>query len=225
MTGDQSDIFARLKGMLPSRWFGSPTDSVPFVDAVLWGVALVLANLYALYQYAKLQTRITTATDGWLDLIAADFFGPSGLLRKTGQSDDSYRNAIKVALLREKGTRNAITNTLVALTGRQPTIVEPWRPADTGAYGAPNSGYGVAGSYGSVLLPYQAFVVAYRPKSAIGLANVAGYRISMGAYSTASQSEYATLSMLTGGVTDADIYAAIDAVKPAGTIVWTCIKN
>ena len=225
MTGDQNDIFARLKGMLPSRWFGTASDSVPFVDAILGGVALLLANLYALYKYAKLQTRINTATDGWLDLIAADFFGPSGLLRKTGQSDDSYRNAIKVALLREKGTRNAITNTLIALTGRAPTIIEPWRPADTGAYSAPNSGYGVAGSYGSILLPYQAFVIAYRPLSAAGLANVAGYGISMGAYSTPSQAEYADITMMTGGVTDADIFAAIDAVKPEGTIVWTTIKN
>jgi hypothetical protein len=223
--GDQTDIFNRLKGMLPSRWFGTASDPVPLVDAVLSGFATSLAFLYSLYLYAKLQTRINTATDGWLDLIAADFFGPAGLQRKTGQSDSSYRNAIKVALLREKATRNAIINTLTSLTGRAPVIIEPQRPADTGAYGAPNSGYGVAGSYGSLVLPYQAFVTAYRPISNIGIANVAGYGISTGGYSQPSQAEYASMSMVSGGVTDSDIFAAIDAVKPAGTIVWTRISN
>jgi hypothetical protein len=225
MTGDQTDIFHRLKGMLPARWFGSTSDASPIVDAVLTGVANVLAFAYGLYAYAKLQTRINTATDGWLDLIAADFFGTAGLLRKLGQSDDSYRNAIKVALLREKATRNAIIQTLVALTGRAPRIIEPWRPADTGAYRAPNSGYGVAGGYGSVLLPYQAFVVAFRPVSNAGIANVAGYGISTGGYSQPSRAEYASMTMVTGGVSDADIFASIDAVKPAGTIVWTRISN
>lgn len=497
MTGDQTDIFNRLKGMLPSRWFGTATDSVPLVDAILTGLSTSLAFLYSLYQYAKLQTRINTATDGWLDLIAADFFGPTGLPRKTGQSDASYRNAIKVALLREKATRNAIINTLTSLTGRAPIIVEPQRPADTGAYGfnpaallvgasiyrndwqgnqqlyptartntvknsanlsgatatnctlatssgngpdgahayaiitatsasapqvtvqmlsAPSldangnmnfvlgvqdvnagfvclqlnqqlsstvlaasainfnlssggwgseyavgsnpvngftnlqaqkvggwwylactvppkptatsftpyvgpansissrggtigaainvfgvtdcpgtmiftgatavtvtdytvnatgvvamakpplpsaaltaispsdgfttpqplgtgdgytsnfamtiptgpyapSGYGVAGGYGSLLLPYQAFVTAFRPRSNVGIANVAGYGISTGGYSQASQAEYASMTMVSGGVTDSDIFAAIDAVKPAGTIVWTRISN
>lgn len=487
MIGDQSDIFNRLKGMLPSRWFGTASDPVPLIDAVLSGFATSLAFLYSLYLYAKLQTRINTATDGWLDLIAADFFGPAALQRKTGQSDSSYRNAIKVALLREKATRNAIINTLVSLTGRTPIIVEPQRPADTGAYGfnpaallvgasifrsdwqgnqllfstprsnlllhsqdtsagtatrgtasnaatagadggqaiqfvettaagghhfavaagtlaagsyafslqiRPNGrnyfqiqflgniasinldlsstgaiaakagsvsnvsvvqisngtfllkatvsvgttgsvvpvdvfstidstfalsytgdgasgfyvrfhmesatvagayittttsattvtdyalsstgrvttaspplpaaamtaisasdgfttpqplgvgdgytnnfamtiptgpyapiGYGVAGSYGSLVLPYQAFVTAFRPISNIGIANVAGYGISTGGYSQPSQAEYASMSMVSGGVTDGDIFAAIDAVKPAGTIVWTRISN
>ncbi|MFC4526427.1 hypothetical protein [Dyella halodurans] len=225
MTGDQSDVFSRLKGMLPSRWFGTPTDPVPLVDAVLTGLSTSLAFIYSLYLYAKQQTRISTATDGWLDMIAADFFGPAGLSRKTGQSDASYRNAIKVTLLREKATRNAIIKTLVSLTGRTPTIIEPQRPADTGAYGAPNSGYGVAGSYGSLSLPYQAFVIAYRPHSSTGIASVAGYGISTGGYGQASQAEYASMSMVTGGVADSDIYAAVAAVKPEGTTIWTTISN
>ena len=225
MIGDPSDIFQRLKAALPVRWFGTSADSAPFLDAVLTGVANLLAFIYSLYAYAKLQTRLLTATDGWLDLIAADFFGPTGLLRKTGQTDASYLAQIRANLLREKGTRPAVISVLVALTGRTPTIIEPQRPADTGAYRVSTSGYGVAGSYGSLLLPYQAFVIAYRPRSNIGIANVAGYGISTGAYSTASQSEYASMSMVTSGVSDADIFAAIDAVKMEGTIVWTRISN
>lgn len=223
-TGDQNDLFSRLKAMLPTRWFGTRADTPDDVDGVATGAANALAFLYSLYAYAKQQTRIATATDGWLDLIAADYFG-TALLRKTGQSDDSYRAAINARLLREKGTRNAITIALTALTGQAPTIIEPTKPQDTGAYSAPNSGYGVAGAYGSLSLPYQAFVIAYRPHSAQGIASVAGYGISTGGYGQASWAEYATISDAIGGVLDSDIFAAVAAVKPAGTIVWTAIKN
>lgn len=223
-TGDQADIFARLKTMLPARWFGAPSDSVPIVDAVLQGIANVLAFVYSLYAYAKLQTRVLTATDGYLDMIAADFFGTS-LPRKTGQSDASYRALILANLFREKATRNAVVRALTDLTGFAPLIVEPKRPLDTGGYGVSICGYGVAGAYGSLLLPFQAFVTAYRPQSVAGLANVAGYGISTAGYSQPSQAEYADSNSLLDGVSDADIFAAVDAVKPAATIVWTRITN
>ena len=63
--GDQADVFARLKSTLP-RWF---SDSTPIVDAVFQGLAWAGSFVYSLYAYAKLQTRIKTATDGWLDII------------------------------------------------------------------------------------------------------------------------------------------------------------
>jgi hypothetical protein len=223
--GDFNDILARLKGKLPSRWFGGTGDTLPVFDGVLAGIAGLLSFVYALYTYAKLQTRIMSATDGWLDMIAADFFGPGQVTRKTGQGDTSYRLVILANLFREKATRAAIVNILTSLTGRAPKIIEPWRPADTGGYGIPTSGYGVAGAYGSLSLPYQAFVIAYRPVSNAGIASVAGYGSAPAGYSTASWAEYASMSMVTGGVSDADIFAAIDAVKPAGTIVWTRISN
>jgi hypothetical protein len=223
--GDFDDIFGRIKAKLPSRWFGGWADSLPVLDGVLAGIASLLSFAYALYGYAKLQTRIMTATDGWLDMIAADFFGPGQVRRKTGQSDTSYRLVILANLFREKATRPAIVSILTSLTGRAPTIIEPTRPSDTGAYGAPNSGYGVAGAYGSISLPYQAFVIAYRPVSNAGIASVAGYGTSPGGYGAPSRAEYASMNMVSGGITDADIFAAIDAVKPAGTIVWTRISN
>lgn len=222
--GDQSDIFARLKAILPARWFGSPADSTPILDSVLQGIANVLAFAYSLYTFAKLQTRVMTATGGFLDMISADFFGTS-LPRKTGQSDASYRALILANLFREKATRNAIVQALTNLTGIAPLIVEPTRPLDTGAYGVSISGYGVAGAYGSILLPFQAFVNAYRPQSTIGIANVAGYGISTAGYSQPSQAEYADSQALLTDVTDADIFAAVDAVRPAATIVWTRISN
>lgn len=217
--GDQNDILKRLKSTLP-RWF---SDTTPILDAVLSGWAAAWSFLYSLYAYAKQQTRILTATDGWLDMIAGDFFGTS-LVRKANQSDASFRARIIINMFRERATRNAITRILKDLTGRTPIIIEPQRPADTGAYGAPNCGYGAAGAYGSILLPAQAFVIAYRPVGS-GIPNVAGYGISTGGYGQASQAEYASQSMVLDTVSDADIYAAVDSVKPAGTTLWTRINS
>ncbi|QBJ80503.1 hypothetical protein [Aquitalea sp. USM4] len=131
-TGDQSDMFGRLKSLLPRGWF---PDSTPLLDGLLWGYAQALAWLYSLYLFAKAQTRIKSATGGWLDIAAQDFFG-TGLVRYSGQSDTSYRNRIVVNLFRERGTRNAMVKVLTDLTGRAPLIFEPARAADTGSYGA-----------------------------------------------------------------------------------------
>lgn len=218
-TGSQSDIYNRLIRSLPP-WFG---DSPPILDALLQGIAHGLSFVYSIYVYAKAQSRIKTATDGWLDMIAADFFG-SAIRRSANQSDASFRGTILINLFRERATRNGMIKVLQDLTGRTPKIIEPRRPSDTGVYGGPLIGYGVAGAYGSMLMPYQAFVIAYRPLGT-GIPSVAGYGISTGAYSTASQAEWASLSMIQQGVADSDIYAAIEATRPVATTVWTKISN
>lgn len=215
--GDQNDIFGRIKNVLP-RWFGPAS---PLLDALIQGLSNSSAFVYTLYIYAKLQTRILTATDGWLDMIAADYFGAS-LQRSANQSDANFRARIVVNMFRERGTRYAITKVLTDLTGRAPVIFEPTRPADTGAYSAPNSGYSVAGGYGSMVIPYQGFIHAFRPIGS-GIPFIAGYGTSPGGYSTPSQVDYATLSQVANSVSDLDIYAAIDSVKPAGTIAWVRI--
>jgi hypothetical protein len=90
--------------------------------------------------------------------------------------------------------------------------------------GVGGAAYSQSGGYGSLMLPCQAFVTAYRPASS-GIPNVAGYGISTGAYTTPSQSEYASLAMVQGAVQDADIYAALDSIKAAGTTLWTRISS
>jgi hypothetical protein len=190
-TGDKLDMLGRLRALLP-RWFN---DSAVLVTAVLQGYASAAAFVYGLYVYAKMQTRISTATEGWLDMIAADYFG-SSVTRKAGQSDDSFRTVILGNLLRERATHEAMVKALTDLTGRVPRVVELRRPLDTGAYGY-LYGYGVRGAYGSAWQgPYQAFVTAYRPLGGSGYA-----------------------------ATDTEIYATVDAVKPAGTVIWTAISN
>lgn len=218
-TGDQTDMLARLKGALPLSWF---KDETPTLDALLSGIAWALAFVYGLISYAQLQTRIGTAKDGFLDLISADFFGTS-LLRRNAEMDTSYRPRILAQLLREKATRKGMVGMLTTLTGRAPIVFEPERPADTGGWGG-GCGYGVAGGWGSTLLPCQVFVTAFRPTGS-GVPNVAGYGCSPAGYGVGSQAEYASLSMVQGAVTDADIYAAVDATKVAGTTAWTRISS
>lgn len=217
MIGDRADLALRLRETLPAQWFG---DTTPVLDAVLAGLAESLAYTHRLIDYADHQTRILTATHGWLDVVAADFFGAT-LPRRPGQSDTSYRALIIANLFRERATRAGLTRVLRDLTGREPTVFEPWRPADTGAYGIA-AGYGAAGGYGSLALRHQVFVRALRPAGS-GIPRVAGYGTPAGGYG-AGRMQYASLGMLTDAVTEADIYEAVDRTMPAGSVAWVSIQ-
>lgn len=218
-TGDAPDIIARVNALLPP-WFA---DLNPVLSALLASFGSAWSFIYALYAYAKLQTRILTATDGFLDLIAQDFFG-TGLRRSPNQTDASFRAVIESSLFRARATRKAISDVLLGMTGFAPVIIEPFAPADCGAYRIGYAGYGSAGAYGSQSIPAQAFVVAYRPAQP-GIAMVAGYGAPSAGYHVGSQGEYASLSMLPAAVTDAMIYAAVDATKAAGTQMWVRIAS
>ncbi|HHL2824789.1 TPA: hypothetical protein ACQ431_003020 [Citrobacter murliniae] len=217
-TGDQDDFVSRIKSIMPMKWFD---DTNPVLEAVINGYASALAWVHQLYAYAVLQTRILTATGGWLDIAAYDFFGER-VKRAAGQSDEDFLNIIRINLFRERGTRQAIIDVLEDLTGNKPLIIEPARPQDCGCYGGPAIGYGVAGAYGSMVMPYQCFVTAYR-KTGQGIPYVGGYASTVSGYSIPSRGEYASYDQLTS-VTDDQIYAAVASVKMEGTVVWVKIQ-
>jgi len=219
VTGDQSDILARIKAVLPVRWFA---DTTPVLDSLLSGLSWAWSWIYSLLNYVQAQSRIATASDVWLDVIACDFFGDR-LRRRAGQSDDSFRALIQENLLREHGTRQAINNAVEDLTGRQPSIFEPMRTTDTGGYTAGGVGYGAGGGWGSMLLPFQCFVTAFRPLGT-GISLISGWGAPAGGYGIGTI-EYASLAMVQGQVTDADINAAIADVLPVSAIAWTTIQN
>jgi hypothetical protein len=220
-TGDQADIVNRLQRLIPNGWF--PNGLSPIRDAVLTGYANIFAFVFALIAYVRLQTRIATASDGFLDMIAADFFG-NNLLRQANQLDTSYRSRIQSGIFLERCTREGIIGVLTQLTGREPVVFNPQRTSDTGVYNGPGLAYNTAGGYGSMQYPYQSFVTAFRPPNT-GLTGLAGYGTPNGAYNGPSSLEYINLAQVQGSVQDSDIFAAVDGVRVCGTIIWMRISN
>ena len=143
--------------------------------------------------------------------------------RKSGEIDPQYRARIQAELLLERGTRRGLIKALILLTGRTPQVFDPKDVRDTGAYNTCTMGYGVAGGYGSALMPRQIFVTAYRPIGQ-GVPNIAGYGSPQGAYDTPSSLAYITPAQASG-VTDADIYAMINRIRPLNRTIWTNIQS
>lgn len=235
-TGDTADFLFRLRSLLPPRWFPTTAPgavtSTPVLDGVLSAPAAGFAYIYSLIAYARAQMRMATATGIGLDMIAVDYFG-LGLPRKSNESDIAYLRRIKAELLRPRATRAAVIKALTDLTGRTPRVFEPARATDTGGYGntgmtaGTGLGYGLAGGYGSLLLPFQAFVTAFRPSGG-GVANVGGYYAGSGwaggGYGVGAI-EYAGASMIAAAVSDADIYATTAKTMPAAATAWTQISS
>jgi hypothetical protein len=224
MVGDQQDIVSRLKDVLPLRWF---PDETPILDGVLNGLAWGWAWCYQLLQFVRAQARLSTAQGEWLDLIAWDYLG-ARFARLAGQNDDSFRVGVQRELVRERGTRYAVQSALVDLTGREPGIFEPANPVDTGGYYDPSGlgggcAYGLTGGWGTLSLPFQCFVRAYRPTNS-GIALVMGWGGTAGGWGQGAI-EYASLTMIQGQITDTDINAAVAGVLPVGTIGWTQIRS
>jgi len=212
--GDESDMLNRLRTVLPNGWFPSsnagldllnpitgeplinPVTGLPLItgdtgapdlDALLTGSATNLAFVYALIAYARLQTRIKTATDGWLDLIAYDFFGLR-IQRQPSQSDASFLTTILAEIFRIRNTRAAYIKVLMDLTGQTAIIYEGWRD---GSYLNQTVYLGIYGQLGSRGYPYTIFINAFRGN----------------------------------GVSDAQIYAAVESVRTAGITAWVLISN
>ena len=188
-------LFTRLRALLPRGWFGQERGPVARVDALLQGPSSVLGRVLTQIQYIKLQTRLLTATGAWLDLYAFDYFGTQ-LRRRSGELDSSYRLRIYTNLLRERGTRHAVYQMLVDITGQIPIMREPRYTLDGSAYGA-QGGYSARRGYGSINFPYVGAAVAYRP--------VPGSTFY--------------------GISDADIYEAINGVKQFGTEVYLQLQD
>jgi hypothetical protein len=175
------------------------------------------------------QARIATASGGFLDLISTDFFGMA-LPRRNAEADGLFRARISQELLRPRATRSALVLALTELTGRPPRVFEPARPRDTGGYSVGGLCYGGqtvvggseilvpgAGGWGSLALPYQVFVTAYRPAGG-GIALLAGY-------GTGGLPYYGDLSMLSTVVSDADIQTTVTKLLPTASIAWMNIAN
>lgn len=204
--------------VLPAHWFA---DSSPILDAVLTGFASAWVGLFSALDTVKAQGRVGTASGIFLDIAAQDYFG-SGLARRIAETDTAYALRIQQNLVCPRATRVSVIQAVFDLTGREPVVFEPRNSGDTGGYNL-NMGYGVAGGYGSMNLPYQFFIRAYRPNS-LPISNATGYVVGPGGYNLAP-SYYADTSEFQGNISDAEIYASIAAVMPTVGIAWTNISN
>ncbi len=219
MTGDASDMLARLKSVLPVRWFSGVT---PVLDMVLGGFAWAWSELYSSLVFVKLQTRITTASGMFLDIAALDYCGTS-LLRHAGEGDGAFSQRLRNNLMAPRATRAALTLLLENEFGRTPIIFEPMNATDTGGYNCYTLGYGARGGYGCVNIPFQFFVQAFRP-NASPVSNAGGYNIGPGGFNI-SPLFYANINIIPGSVSDDDIYAATAAVLPVAVTAWVNISN
>ena len=213
MIGDPSDMASRMLALLPAGWFGG---TKPVLQSLMQAVGSGLASFWILLQVVIAQTRIATSTDIFLDLISEDFFG-STMPRFVDEPDIAFRRRIMDALLRPRSTRMALANALYELTGRYPNIFEPASTTDTGGYAIGGIGYGAAGGWGSLNLPYQFFLTVYRPSGG-GIAELAGY-------SSGGIPVYASLSMERDTISDRSLQDAIPPLLPAATIAWMSIAN
>ncbi len=214
MIGDPNDFLVRLKSTLPTRWFA---DETPVLDALLSGFSTAWSSLYNLLSITKLQSRIATAAEDLLDGASADFFG-TRLPRFTGEPDTQFRARLQNALVREHATRPAVIAAVQTLTGFTPAVFEPARVTDTGGYGSATTlGYGVAGAWGNLNLPFQVFIKARRAHST-GIAAIAGY-------GTAGPLARASLAQIPGQLTDEDIAGTVASVMPTASIAWITITN
>lgn len=212
------DMLARLKSLVPARWFAPAATNYTAITGALSDALQFAGDLIA---YAKLQIRIATATGVWLDLAAYDYFG-SRIQRSPGQSDAALRARIRAEVLRQRVTRAGMAAALTQLTGKAPAIFEPSQPIDAGSYGGPLCGYGVAGGWGSLDFPAQAFMTVYRP-GLQGVPGVAGYGASIGGYGAGSLS-WTNPGDVAGQVTDQDIYDLITRTKPTGSLMWVRLQ-
>ena len=228
MTGDQNDMQRRLLAALPNGWFA---DEAPILSGLLSGLASAWSWLYSLLAYVRLQTRITTATDGWLDLIARDYGGPSWG-RQTGETDAAFSARIRRNLQALAGTRAALIAAVTNLTGRTPAVFEPAYPPDTGGFNTGSLGWNAAGGWGNLSLPYQCFVTAFRPAGG-GIANSGGWgsmtaaatpNLALGGWNTGAL-QYGNASLVEGQITDAQIFATVANSMPAATIAWTALSD
>jgi hypothetical protein len=213
MVGDVSDMAGRLRSLLPEGWFA---DDAVVLGGLLDGLGTAWACIYTLIQFVIQQSRISTASGIFLDMISVDFFGDL-LPRLPLEQDSAFILRIKDNLLRPRGTRSAVSAALQQLTGRAPVIFEPALTSDTGGYSLGGVGYGAAGGWGNLSLPFQMFITAYRPQGS-GIAQLAGY-------GTGGIPVYGDPDMEPTPIPDASIVSAILPLLPAATVAWIRISN
>jgi hypothetical protein len=252
-TGTSADILTRVKALIPNRWFtyvaplrdavlGGLSDSAawcyqwvayavqqsrlatstgPFLDIIAYDFfqrnllrngsndAAFLARIKALL----FQERVTRA--GMVNVLTT-LTGKAPIIFEPWNTGDTGAYGIAMAYA---GFNPGFAN------GGGYGVALGYGDNAGDFYVAGNSteqASGGAGAYGSLLLPAQVFITAFRP-GLQGIPGVDGYGGSIGGYGGGAI-EYTSPDMITGAVTDADIYNAVTLTKPTGTVAWTRLQ-
>jgi hypothetical protein len=216
--GDRADMLARMRETFPAGWV---PDVAPNLDRLLTGPAELYAKSWDQLQAVYGQDRLATASGEQLNLLANDYF-QGRLYRKDAETDTHFRGRISRELLRERATRAGLIAELLSLTGVKPDIFEPGNTTDTGGYDIGGCGYDVAGGYGSMDMPFQVLITAYRPASG-GVPGVDGYDGSIGGYDMGAI-EYISDADFQG-IPDQEIRDAVLDCMPISHIALLHIAN
>jgi hypothetical protein len=223
--GDSNDFITRINAVLPS-WFSGTSN--PILTGLLAAYSNTGVFIYNQELYVQLQTRISTATDNNLDLIANDFFGVNNFPRGANEGDASYRSRILASIVRERATRRGMSNVLTLLTGYAPLIQVPSNPGDCGGYAVAGCGYGVAGIWSNPLPPstaYQCFITVYTSVSS-GIASVPGWNIDYAAWNiSGTRTSWVNSFQFNDALNATQIYQVINSTKIEGSTCWVLITN
>ena len=221
MALDQTALVLRLKQLAPRGWFPE-TASAPIIDGVMTAFASVAQHFLTLTVYAQAQSRIATASDGFLDVLAFDFFG-FAVQRLSGQSDISFRKVILLEILRERATRAGIQKSVADLTGFDVRMFEGFNTFDTGGYDTGYLGFDMLGRWGSLDMPFQVLIATLQPIG-VGIPNVGGFDSAFvaGGYDLGAE-EYGDISQVSGPVTNQKIFDCINSTRAAGITCWVAI--
>jgi len=209
------DMLSRIRSIFPRGWLA---DASPVADSVFGGLATQAEHGYSVLVDAKRQSRISTSTGGWLDLLAFDFFGLA--IRRRGREDAAFRATIIAEITRERATRRGVDKVIEDLTDTPATVFELFNPYDTGGFDTPYLGLDELGRWGD-LTPLQFFVDAVQPTGA-GIPNVGGMDALPGGID-ASPGMLGEQSFVRGAVTQTDIFDAIEQNRAAGVRCWAQI--
>ena len=214
-----------LVATLPQSWFSISDFS--FIKAVMSGFAQCMSFFYANIQYAKVQTRINTANDGFLDLISGDFLG-NAVPRLPNEVDSVYRARIMANVFLKKVTKPAIQYAVTSLFPDKVVNVEifesvsgmtiPNLATPIGHEEVPR--YDYSGRYGSILQPYETWInidVSGNNDNIVMENNGGDIVMEDGV----TQIDYEWIS--TVGVYP--IVALLKRIKPISTVIWLTINK
>lgn len=226
MTVGSTDWFRDLTlDNTPAGWF-DPEGEV--VRGVANAIAEPASFNFGQLVYIQRQARLATATDGFLDLIAEDYFGRGRFKRRNNEIDADYRSRLQAEILRPLGTRAAIIDVITDLTGHAPDVFEPANSADSGwiagADTKPSKPFAFGrGRLGSRGLPFQFFITITRPASS-GFPGRSGLSSAPSGFGS-GRFALGNKADREGIVTDEEIYATVARTIPAGVTAWVRIKS